>query len=172
VVNGLVSTQSPVTSDIPQGLVLGPALFSIFVGDMDSGSECTLSKFIDNTKLCGAVDTLEGRDAMQKDLNRLERWACANIMKFNKAKDMGVLVDQKLNMTHQCALAAQKANRILGCIKITMASRSREVILPLYSGETPQSPALELSAQERHGSVGAGLEEGHTTVLRAEAPLL
>jgi len=48
-------------------------------------------------------------------------------------KDSRVLVDEKLNMNRQCALAAQKANRILGCIERSVASRSREEILPLYS---------------------------------------
>ncbi|PKU33102.1 rna-directed dna polymerase from mobile element jockey-like [Limosa lapponica baueri] len=46
-------------------------LFSIFVGDMDSGIKCTLSNFANNTKLYGAADMLEGRDAIQKDLDRL-----------------------------------------------------------------------------------------------------
>jgi len=65
---------------------LGLILFNIFFGDLDSGIEYTLSKFVDDTKLSGVADTLKGSDAIQRNCDRLERRAHVNLMKFNKAK--------------------------------------------------------------------------------------
>jgi len=86
VINGSMFKWTPVISGVPQGSVSGLALFNISVSDRDSGIECTLSRFADDTNLCGAVDTLERRDAIQRDLDSLQRWACANLMKTNKTK--------------------------------------------------------------------------------------
>ena len=105
------------------------------------------------------MDSLEGREALQRDLDRLESWAITNCMKFNNSKcqilhlgqgnpgytynlgderlesspakrELGVWVDGKLSMS-QHALTAKRANRVLGCIKHSIASWSREVIVPL-----------------------------------------
>ncbi|KAF7254213.1 Usherin [Varanus komodoensis] len=152
------------TSGVPQGSVLGPILFNLFINDMEEGVNSLLIKFADDTKT-GAVATTEEKVLqIQKDLDRLWKWAGDNRMAFNvdKCKVLHLghrnschkyrlgdkwlesstcerdlttrdLVDCRLNMSQQCDVVVKKANTTLGCIARSVASRSREVLLPLYT---------------------------------------
>ena len=161
----------------------GPVLFNIFISDTDSRIKSALSKLAADTKLSGVVNTPEAWDAMQRNLEKLKKWACVNVRRLNKAKckilylgwgnpwyqdmlgdegietspaekDLGVQVDEKLDMSRQYVPTAQ--NCILGCIKRSVASRLREVILPLYS--TLMIPHLEYCIQFWGPQQGKGVD--------------
>ena len=122
---------------------MGPVIFNISINNIER-IECILIKFANKTKLSGAVDTIEVRDVIQRDLDRIENGTHMKLMKFNRAKskvlrlnqgnpryvcrpgveildsspagkDLRVLMDKKLDMGQQCALAAWKANSTLSC---------------------------------------------------------
>ncbi|CAM5157187.1 unnamed protein product [Eretmochelys imbricata] len=137
VIRGSQSCWKSIMSGVPQGSVLGPVLFNIFINDLDNGIESTLIKFADNTKLGWVASALEDRIKIQNDLDKLEKWSEVNRMKFIKDKcevlnlgrnnhlhtykmgndclgrstaerDLGVIVDHKLNISQQCNAVAKK----------------------------------------------------------------
>ncbi|GAB0192650.1 mitochondrial enolase superfamily member 1 [Grus japonensis] len=154
--------------------LVGNRMDDCIQGVIVNGSISKWKLFADDTTLSGIDDSFQGRDVIQRDLDRLEEWAHVNLMKVNKAKckllhmgwgdpqyqyrlgdelvesspadkNVGIPVDEKLDMCRQCVLAAKKAHHILVCIKSSVTSRSREGILPLYSALL--RPHLEYCAQ-------------------------
>ncbi len=161
VVNGESSPWSPVTSGVPQGSVLGPILFIIYINDLDVGLNNTVSKFADDTKIGNAIVTEDDRAKLQEDLNKIAEWSEKWQMPFNvskcqmlqvghsnkkyeydmmgqkivatpSVKDLGITISKNLKFSQHCNEAAKKANRILGFVKRNFTYKSKDIILPLY----------------------------------------
>ncbi len=160
-VSGRMSCWEDVSSRLPQGSVLGPLQFIIYINDLDNGVKCKLSKFADDTKLGGKVDSRGGGDQIQESIDTCIDWAKDWQMEFNlskckvlgmgknnenrdyrmqgvilervtQEKDLGVVIDMGGKQEAQCQAAIGKANRVLGCIRRGIIYISKEVVLTLY----------------------------------------
>ena len=174
VINGEASDWLEVTSGVPQGSVLGPLLFLIYINDIDFGVSSKISKFADDTKLGGKALTIGDCESIQKDLDHLSIWSEKWLLKFNKdkckvmhvgynnlkhnyklqgrnlirvdeEKDLGVIVKSDLKNGSQCMAASRKANIILGFIARNFDCKTPEVITRLYTSLV--RPHLEYAVQ-------------------------
>uniref|UniRef100_A0A8C5WCE6 Reverse transcriptase domain-containing protein n=1 Tax=Leptobrachium leishanense TaxID=445787 RepID=A0A8C5WCE6_9ANUR len=143
VVNGVYWAQGLVTSGVPQGSVLGPILFNIFISDIAEGINGKVCLFADDTKICNRVDVPGGISQMTNDLGKLKKWSELWQLSFNvdkckimhlgrknpraeyrifdtvltstsEERDLGVIISEGLRVSSQCDRAAGNAGRMLG----------------------------------------------------------
>ena len=161
VVDGEVSNWKSVLSGVPQGSVLGPILFLIYINDLDDSITSNVLKFADDTKLFRKVNTDGDKQHLQNDLDRLMKWSEKWQMLFNlgkckclhtghgnldvnykmgdtvlgttvKEKDLGVTISADMKVSEQCGIAASKGNQILGLIRRNITYKGKKLIIPLY----------------------------------------
>ena len=153
------SEWEPVKSGIPQGSVLGPLMFVIFINDLPDAVSSTIKIFADDTKMYRQVNCDEDRKMLQNDINKLHEWAYTWQLRFNASKckvmhkgyhnnhwnytmegiildtvtdekDLGVIIDEELKFHKHVSVAVAKANQVLGIAKRTFSVLDRDT-LPL-----------------------------------------
>ena len=174
VVEGACSEWSHVNSGVPQGSVLGPLLFLIYINDIDSGLVSRISKFADDTKLGVDASDPVAVEELRLDLARIGEWSETWQMPFNVGKchvlhvgggnafadyhllgseitsrpwelDLGVIVTSEFKFGAQCVAAERKAQKILGYVKRVFTHRNRHTVMTLY--KTLVRPLLEYAVQ-------------------------
>ena len=173
-INQAKSEWAPVTSGVPQGSVLGPVLFIIYIDDLDNGLLTKITKFADDTKLCHPAITDKDRRAIQEDLDKLVEWSETWQMQFNlskcnimhigchnshnnytmtgsnlklvhEQKDLGIRITDDLKWDTQVKKSFNKANRVLGLISRNFHYKHEDIMMPLYKSLV--RPHLEYAVQ-------------------------
>ena len=156
VVGGEESAWSAVSSGVPQGSILGPLLFIVYINDLDEKMTSTMLKFADDTK----ISSRSSQQELQRDLDTAVEWAQTWQMQFNtnkckvmhvghrneraiynmgnqrleeveEEKDLGVLIHRTLSVSNNCAVAVKKANQMAGHIYRTVTHKSVQTVVPL-----------------------------------------
>ena len=174
IINNHASSWADVTSGVPQGSVLGPILFLIFINDIDCGITSYISKFADDTKLMTPSNSITNCDILQTDLNKMAIWARNWLMEYNVDKckvlhigknnpqfeyslndtkivtstnetDLGVIMTSDLKSEAHISKVTKMGNKLVGLIGRSFEVKSRDVIIRLY--KTLVRPHLEYCVQ-------------------------
>ena len=173
-IDGEYSEWVEVTSGVPQGSVLGPILFIVYINDLDCNVISKLDKFADDSKLGKSLRSQDDVECLRKDLANMEKWSNDWQMKFNTDKctvmhlgrnnmasqyilndkklkeseserDLGVIIDKNLKFSDHCNKVANTANVTLGMIRRTINCKSKSIITRLYKALV--RPQLEYCVQ-------------------------
>ena len=173
-VNKNLSDWRGVSSGVPQGSVLGPILFLIYINDLDLDLVSKLGKFADDSKLCKNVVTDSDSETLQHDLDNLHKWSQNWQMQFNidkcsvihmghgnkhctyklgshllksseRERDLGVIIDNSGKVSEQCNVAVKSANSILGIIRRHIKCKNKDIVVRLYKSLV--RPKLEYCIQ-------------------------
>ena len=173
-INGKASIWGDVLSGVPQGSVLGPLLFLIYINDIDDSIISKLWKFADDTKICHNIKSERDVEILRNDLKQLYKWSedwqmlfnldkCVvihfgtknekhtyelggqNLKNVEQERDLGIIVHSSGKTSEQCNMAASKANQILGMIKRNIKWKDKNSIIKLYKALV--RPKLEYCIQ-------------------------
>ena len=156
----VLRTWADVLSGVPQGSVLGPLLFNIYVNDIPDTVKSPILLFADDIKIFRSIKTREDYTQLQLDLNCLSEWSLKWKLKFNVSKcnvlhlgitkqytyflcgtaiqpaqsvrDLEVVIDQDLKFHEHTSLVTNKANHVLGLIKSDFAYLDSDMLVFLY----------------------------------------
>ena len=161
VVDGEASSWKSVMSGVPQGSVLGPILFLVYINDFEEGVIAEILKFADDTKLFRKTKEIGDKQKLQDDIGKLARWSekwqmlfsfgkckCLHtgpghtgmnyemggdiLRKIVKEKYLGVTMNANMKVSEQCRIAASRDNQVIGMIPRNMTYRDKSLIVPLY----------------------------------------